>query len=107
MLGSTDKRASRRYNMALPVTLRSSTGEGVERHAETRDVGFRGVYFLMDDVLEPGSPLEFTLTLPKEITMAGDVHIRCIGQVLRVDREDGRCGVAARIERYEIAPASR
>lgn len=93
--------------MALPVTLRKSMGEGIDLHAETRDVSFRGLYFITDESLEPGSPLEFTLTLPKEITMAGDVHIRCLGQVLRVDRENGRCGIAARIERYEIAPAFR
>lgn len=108
MLGGSEKRASRRYNMALPLTLRSGGDqERIEHRAETRDVSFRGLYFLTDDDLKPGSPLDFTLTLPKEITMAGDVLIRCVGQVIRVDRHDGRTGVAARIERYEIAPAAR
>ncbi len=92
--------------MALPLTVRSSGPEGaVEQKGQTRDVSFRGLYFLTDGRFEPGSEIEFVLTLPKEITLAGDVYIRCFGQVVRVEPHNGRSGIAARIERYEFLPA--
>lgn len=102
-----ERRASRRFNMALPLTVRFIGPNGaVEQHGETRDVSFRGLYFLIDANFEAGSEIEFVLTLPREITMAGDVHIRCFGQVVRVEPHNGRRGIAARIERYEFLPAS-
>jgi len=92
--------------MALPLTVRSSGPDGaVEQKGQTRDVSFRGLYFLTDARFEPGSEIEFVLTLPKEITLAGDVYIRCFGQVVRVEPHNGRSGIAARIERYEFLPA--
>jgi len=91
--------------MALPISLRIPDAETpVPQHAETRDVSFRGLYFTLPSPLRAGAPLEFVLTLPKEITLAGDVHIRCFGEVLRVDDQSGRCGIAARISRYEFLP---
>jgi len=92
--------------MALPLTVRSSGPDGaIEKKGQTRDVSFRGLYFLTDARFEPGNEIEFILTLPKEITLAGDVHIRCFGQVVRVEPHNGRSGIAARIERYEFLPA--
>lgn len=106
MGNASERRASRRFTMNLPLSVRLTDTEGpIEKHAETRDVSFRGLYFLIDGSLEPGTPIEFVLTLPKEITMAGDVQIRCQGRVVRVDVHNGRRGVAARIERYEFLPA--
>jgi len=103
MANASERRASRRFTMALPLKVRATGENGtVEQRAETRDVSFRGLYFLINASLAEGTPIEFVLTLPKEITMAGDVHIRCFGQVVRVDDHDGRCGIAARIERYEF-----
>ena len=101
-----ERRTSRRFTMTLPLSVKVPAEEGgAQKHAETRDVSFRGLYFLFDEKIEPGSSLEFVLTLPKEITMAGDVHIRCYGEVVRVEDRSGRRGVAARIERYEFLPA--
>jgi len=104
MGNASERRTSRRFTMSLPLSVRFPEQEGAEKHGETRDVSFRGLYFLIDSNVEPGTDLEFVLTLPKEITMAGDVHIRCYGQVVRVDDHNGRRGIAARIERYEFLP---
>ncbi len=93
--------------MTLPLTVRSSGPSGSsERQGQTRDVSFRGLYFLIDADYEAGSPIEFILTLPREITMAGDVHIRCFAEVIRTEPHNGRRGIAARIDRYEFLPAS-
>jgi len=34
------------------------------------------------------------------------VHIRCFGQIVRVEPINERRGIAARIERYEFLPAA-
>ncbi|MGO9642456.1 MAG: PilZ domain-containing protein [Candidatus Acidiferrales bacterium] len=106
MANGIERRASRRFSMALPLLVRPSTSEGeLERSGRTRDVSFRGLYFTIDTRYEAGSSIELVLTLPKEITMAGDVHIRCFAQVVRVEPLNGHCGIAARIDRYEFLPA--
>jgi hypothetical protein len=92
--------------MALPMTLRKAGAKSGEIPAETRDVSFRGLYFMTDSGVEVGSQIEFVLTLPKQITLATDVHIHCTGLVVRVEPLDGRTGVAAQIERYEFLPQS-
>lgn len=107
MENGADRRAARRFSMLLPLKVRFSADNGViEKNGETRDVSFRGLYFLIEAMLETGSSIEFVLTLPQQITLAGDVHIRCYARVLRVEPQEGRRGVAARIERYEFLPAS-
>ena len=106
MENGVERRAARRFSMMLPLRVRFSAGNGVtEKPGETRDVSFRGLYFLIEANLESGSSIEFVLTLPQQITLAGDVHIRCYARVLRVDTQNGRNGVAAQIERYEFLPA--
>ena len=102
-----ERRAARRFSMMLPVKVRFTAESGVtEKPGETRDVSFRGLYFLIEASLEAGSSIEFVLTLPQQITLAGDVHIRCYARVLRVESHNGRRGVAAQIDRYEFLPAS-
>jgi hypothetical protein len=103
---SAERRASRRFTMTLPLTVRSIDPSGNEKQGQTRDVSFRGLYFLIEADFAAGSPIEFILTLPREITMAGDVHIRCFAEIVRVEPINGRRGVAARIDRYEFLPAA-
>ncbi|MGB0035124.1 MAG: PilZ domain-containing protein [Candidatus Acidiferrales bacterium] len=106
MDNGVERRAARRFSMMLPLKVRFSAHDGVtEKPGETRDVSFRGLYFLIEASVESGSSIEFVLTLPQQITLAGDVHIRCYARVLRVDPYNSRRGVAARIERYEFLPA--
>jgi len=102
-----ERRAARRFSMMLPLKVRFSAHDGVsEKKGQTRDVSFRGLYFTIEAAVEAGASIEFVLTLPQQITLAGDVNIRCYARVLRVEPHDGQRGVAARIERYEFLPAS-
>ncbi len=106
-MNDSERRASRRFTMNLPLTIRFNAGANrVEQEARTRDVSFRGLYFLLETGFEPGSAVEFVLTLPKEVTMAGDVHIQCYGTVVRVEEHNDRKGIAARIDRYEFLPTA-
>ena len=105
MQSPIERRASRRFNMTLPLTVRAGgSDEAIERQGQTRDVSFRGLYFWIDADLAPGAAIEFVLTLPREITMAGDVYIRCHAEIVRVEPHNSRRGVAARIDRYEFLP---
>lgn len=103
----TERRTARRYDLSLPVIVRTPTERSAgSRNAKTRDISTRGLYFVLDQDLEAGSELDITLTLPAEITHGTDVFVRAIGKVVRVENktEEGtsRIGVAAVIERYDI-----
>jgi hypothetical protein len=92
--------------MALPVTVRTPGSDRQDRMAETRDVSFRGLYFVSETGFEVGTQIEFVLMLPKEITLATDVRIHCTGTVVRVEPQNAHNGIAAQIERYEFLPQS-
>ena len=103
----TERRTARRYDLSLPVMVRLPVEkEASSRSGKTRDISTRGVYFLLDNNLIPGAELDFTMTLPAEVTGGTEVFVRAIGKVVRVENRpetgDQRVGVAAIIERYEI-----
>jgi len=60
----------------------------------------------MDRDLSPGTEVDFTLTLPTEVTRGSEVFVRAHGRVVRVDKQTDdnheTIGVAAVIERYDI-----
>jgi c-di-GMP-binding flagellar brake protein YcgR len=103
----TERRTARRYDLSLPVIIRVPAERMVDtQKGKTRDISTRGLYFVLDEDLEPGSELDITLTLPAEITQGSAVFVRALGKVVRVEKrfEDSsaRMGVAAVIERYDI-----
>jgi len=97
-----DKRATRRFALRLPVTVRY--GENEEHSAQTRDVSARGICFFVDSAIQAGSPIEFTLTLPPEITLTESIRVRCKGRVVRVEGSNpvNKMAVAAVIDEYEF-----
>lgn len=102
-----EKRTTRRFPLRLPVSVRYNGEAPSEIEAQTRDVSARGVCFYVDSAMEPGSHIEFTLTLPPEITLTDSIRVRCKGTVVRVDADPGgKMGVAAMIEEYEFVGAS-
>ena len=101
----SDRREARRFVMKLPVRVLAQDAGNPEHKAHTRDVSYRGLYFLSETRFEKDSEIDFIITLPQQVISAGDVHIRCHGRVVRVENSDnGRTGIAARIERYEFIP---
>ena len=103
----TERRMARRYDLSLPVSVRLPINREPGAHdGQTRDISTRGVYFIMEKDLAPGTEVDFTLTLPAEITRGTEVFVRAHGRVVRVDKQkdDQResIGVAAVIERYDI-----
>ena len=72
--------------------------------AQTRDVSARGICFYLEAPLSVGSEIDFTLTLPPEITLTESIRVRCKGKVVRVDGAlaDSKVPVAAVIDEYEF-----
>jgi hypothetical protein len=107
MSDGADRREARRFTMSLPMRVLPLDGLERELSVQTRDVSYRGLYFLADAKFVIGSEIEFVITLPEQITQSGDVNIRCQGQIVRVEpSEDGRIGIAAKIARYEFLPVA-
>lgn len=107
MSDGADRREARRFNMSLPLRVLPHEPNGTALTAQTRDVSYRGLYFLAETNFDIGSEIEFVITLPQQVAQNGDVHIRCLGQIVRVEPTgNGRLGVAAKIERYEFIPAA-
>jgi hypothetical protein len=103
----TERRMARRYDLSLPVNVRTPVSrEPGSQSGQTRDISTRGVYFVMGKELDAGQELDFTLTLPAEVTRGTEVFVRAHGRVIRIDkkRDDVRdfVGIAAVIERYDI-----
>jgi hypothetical protein len=79
-----EKRAARRFALRLPVSVHY--GQTEEEHAaQTRDVSARGICFSIDTAIQAGSPIDFTMTLPPEITLSESIRIHCHGRVVRVE----------------------
>jgi len=103
-----DKRATRRFALRLPVSVNYAENGSSGKPAQTRDVSARGICFYVDSKVEPGASIEFTLTLPPEITLTESIQVRCRGRVVRVDDSgtDGKLAVAAVIDEYEFVSQS-
>jgi PilZ domain len=103
MSQAVERREARRFNLSLPLLLRFPGEQAApESAATTRNVSFRGLYFVASSVQGADSRIEFILTLPDQLTGAGDLRIRGFGSVVRTEPQGGQVGVALRIERYEF-----
>jgi hypothetical protein len=107
MPDGVDRREARRFSMSLPMRVLPREARSKELRANTRDVSYRGLYFISETKFDVGSPIEFVLTLPQKVSPSGEIDIRCSGQVVRVETgTNGTMGIAAKIERYEFLPAN-
>ena len=102
-----ERRMTRRYNLSLPLTVHlPNNQEPGPFDEQTRDISIRSVYFTTQTDIVPGPVIDFTLTLPGEITRGTEVSVRAQGHVVRVDKrcdEDHETiGVAVVIKQYDI-----
>ena len=103
---SADQRNTRRFSLKLPLTVKLEPGIPNPMDALTKDVSARGVFFYVDSDVKEGSPIEFTLTLPPEITLTESIKVRCLGRVVRVEKSisAGHLGVGCAIDQYDFLP---
>jgi len=83
-----------RYKAKVPVEFKS--GQGL-----TRDFSASGIYFETDRSFLPGQPLEFTIFL-EHADAAGPVRVKCLGEIVRVEENGNKIGVAATINSYSF-----
>ena len=89
-------RSEERVSMKVPVTLPGGlTGM-------TRDISASGIYFETDSEPVGDSPLAFSVEFKNEVGVG--MTLRCRGQVLRVEHQGSRVGVAARILESKLEP---
>src|SRR3954463_6897891 len=103
-----EKRVLPRFPLEMPVWLRLP-GSDATVHAKTRDVSASGVFFYVNCDIRENSEIEFTMTLPPELTRTAAIQVSCKGKVVRIqnDAATGRTGLAAATHRYDFpAPAA-
>jgi len=101
-----EKRATRRFSLDLPVTVKFLDNGTCEVSGRTRDVSSHGVFFYLDSEIHEGASIEFVMTLPSEITLTEPIRVQCAGKVVRVDRRTYQQGVAVAIDNYDFVGES-
>jgi hypothetical protein len=102
-----ERRATSRYNLALPVTIRVAPNLAAVGPilVETRDISTNGFYFNIAEQFTTGTRFEFSIALPIEITGAIRASISGNARAVRVvetgKSHDGHSGVGALIESYQ------
>ncbi|MGA8765189.1 MAG: PilZ domain-containing protein [Candidatus Sulfotelmatobacter sp.] len=101
----SEARTGKRFPLELPIKIHKENTSG-DSEGLTGNLSAAGVYIRADASLEIGSPVEFEITLPPDVT-GGQEHIviQCKGRVVRTDQtgssDEGR-GVACVIDSYEF-----
>lgn len=86
------KRSAKRILVEMPVHLDQGTGV-------TRDVSQSGVFFFTDQAFAPGTTFNFVLELD-HVFSGESVKIHCRGEVVRVEEDGERKGVAVSISEF-------
>jgi hypothetical protein len=102
---SEEARTGKRFPLELPIKIHEENTSGSTKGL-TGNLSAAGVYIRADASLEIGSPVEFEITLPPDVTGGQEnVTIQCKGRVVRSDptgsSPDGK-GVACVIDSYEF-----
>ena len=82
-------RQQERVAASIPVSI-----EGGATIGETVNVSPSGIFFVTDAELRTEGPLRLTLEFDSP---AGKLYLECVGEIVRIERGDGKMGVAARI----------
>jgi hypothetical protein len=106
---SEEARTGKRFPLELPIKIHKGEAGG-DAKGVTGNLSAAGVYIRADAAMEIGSPVEFEITLPPDMTGGTDnVTIQCKGRVVRTDEsgkdQEGR-GVACVIDSYEFVRKS-
>ncbi|HEV8525742.1 MAG TPA: PilZ domain-containing protein [Terriglobales bacterium] len=100
--GEPERRSAERFAVNLPVAVRATDGSFEPETALTRDLSAKGIFFFMSASPKEGARIEFTVTLPPEVTLTDPMRVNARGRVVRVlAGQSGRqVGVAATIDGY-------
>ena len=98
-----EARTGKRFPLHLPIKIHSEDSAAAAS-GMTGDLSAAGVYIKADAALEVGSPVEFEITLPPEVTGGKEnVTIQCRGRVVRTDEQTATGAGAASAESRGVA----
>jgi hypothetical protein len=101
-------RASR-FPLHLPLRYRP-IGEPEWLEGTIENISHSGVFFHVDDILQPDTGVEFRLRLPSETPTNGAPEVSCRGRVVRTvpGVDDQAPALAVVIEEYDfVRPATK
>jgi hypothetical protein len=100
-----ERRGAQRFDFHLPVGIRLAGGTD-EGCGFTQDLSARGALLYTDFLVAVGDPIELTLVMPSEITLAENMRVRCRGKVVRRSNPGvgSKPAVAVHLEGYEFLP---
>jgi len=75
-----ERRSGQRFQLHLPLILHV---EGRTVHGYAQDVSSRGLFLFAEALIEAGTVVELTFTMPSEVTLAESMRVRARGRVLR------------------------
>jgi hypothetical protein len=94
-------RCAVRFPLALPVVLSIGNAEIV---AVTRNVSASGVLFDLENPLQTGIEIHFSLRMPGAVLgTPHDVLVQCLGRVVRCSMNQSNYQAAATIDEYQFA----
>lgn len=95
-----ERRRHIRFALAVPARVR------VHHHASpietsTLDISASGLFLTLPEAPDLGGRVDCQLDLP-DLLEGSPVPLHCTGRIVRIERRDGRIGVAVHVERYEF-----
>jgi hypothetical protein len=97
---SAEVRGFVRFPLQLPLAVRLAHEE---YRGHTANISSGGVLFEVEKEMAPGAVIEFTISLPAHMAGASrDVHMNCVGRVVRSYVRGETRAVAALIDHYSL-----
>lgn len=92
----THRRSAVRYRLRLPVIFHWNDGKDHTEGGFTADIALDGVFILSAKLPPVGSDVRIEVLLPSPDNSRGELHIECVGKVIRVIDEFGCKGFGVR-----------
>jgi hypothetical protein len=94
LLKESEKHRATRHRGATYIGLKD--GKGI-----TRDFSSTGIFFETDKSFTQGQPIEFMIVL-ENVDPDRLVHVKCQGEIVRVEEKGQKIGVAVAISTYNF-----
>ncbi len=93
-MNEAERRGAARQPVALPVELEGG-------HGITRDFSSSGIFYETEKAFSLGQAIEFTIVIDHLDTRM-PIHLKCQGQIVRIEEKGEMIGVAAAISCYTL-----
>jgi len=99
-----ERRCGQRFQLHLPLMLHV---EGRTVHGYAQDVSSRGLFLFAEALIEAGTVVELTFTMPSEVTLGENMRVRARGRVLRtaIPLAGPATGMAVQLDSYQYLPS--